>query len=327
MKKINRKFLPALKNLIEICADLKPHESVLIVSDYNTENIGSILYNLVEKISTSTEHIIIPPFTIHGEEPPIEVGDKMENYNVIFGLTKMSMAHTNARFIASKKGAKYLSLPDYNLDLLQSKALLANFKSLTKRSLLLKEILDKAKKITLTTKKGSHLELNIENRIANAAPGWCYQEGVIASPPDAETNIAVIENKSNGVVIVDGSIPCVEIGLLGADQKLVFENGCLVGVEGTKGDILKQIFNQCIDNEKARIIGEFGIGLNPFARLTGNMLEDEGTIGTVHIGLGSNSTIGGNNSVPFHLDFVIKKATVRVDDSIIINNGEILVAL
>jgi len=46
-------------------------------------------------------------------------------------------------------------------------------------------------------------------------------------------------------------------------------------------------------------------------------------LGTVHFGFGSNNTIGGINTVPFHIDFVCKAATIIVDDQIIITEGQI----
>ena len=54
------------------------------------------------------------------------------------------------------------------------------------------------------------------------------------------------------------------------------------------------------------------------------MLIDEGSRGNIHLGLGSNSTIGGRNKVNFHLDHVIKKPSVFIDDYKIIDKGKIL---
>jgi len=42
-----------------------------------------------------------------------------------------------------------------------------------------------------------------------------------------------------------------------------------------------------VDRE-ASLAGEFGIGLNPKARLTGNLLEDEKAGRTLHIAFGNN---------------------------------------
>ena len=43
------------------------------------------------------------------------------------------------------------------------------------------------------------------------------------------------------------------------------------------------------------------------------MLEDEGCAGTIHLGFGSNATIGGRNEVAFHLDFVVRRPSVWID--------------
>jgi len=51
------------------------------------------------------------------------------------------------------------------------------------------------------------------------------------------------------------------------------------------------------------------------------MLPDEGCLGTVHIGIGSNATIGGENNVPFHLDHVLKEPNITIDDEIIMYDG------
>ena len=86
---------------------------------------------------------------------------------------------------------------------------------------------------------------------------------------------------------------------------------------------LDDIFEKA-GTEKATVLGEFGIGFNNKAKLCGNMLIDEGTQGSVHFGMGSNWTIGGNNRVGFHLDFVMMGASVYVDDRLIIDKGILL---
>lgn len=45
---------------------------------------------------------------------------------------------------------------------------------------------------------------------------------------------------------------------------------------------------------EARNLGEFGVGTNPGARVSGVVLEDEKVLGTIHIALGSNFDFGEN---------------------------------
>ena len=71
-----------------------------------------------------------------------------------------------------------------------------------------------------------------------------------------------------------------------------------------------------------RNIAELGIGTNDKAMLTGNVLEDEKVMGTVHIALGDNKSMGGKVSVASHLDLIIKSPTLIVDGKEIIKSGE-----
>ena len=60
-------------------------------------------------------------------------------------------------------------------------------------------------------------------------------------------------------------------------------------------------------------IAEFGIGLNPKAKVTGNVLEDEKAKQTAHIAIGANISFGGKVSCPCHLDFVFFNPHIFID--------------
>jgi leucyl aminopeptidase (aminopeptidase T) len=48
-------------------------------------------------------------------------------------------------------------------------------------------------------------------------------------------------------------------------------------------------------------------------------------MGTIHIALGDNKSMGGNVDVPIHLDGIVKKPTVYFDGKLIMKNGKLLV--
>lgn len=246
----------------------------------------------------------------------------MKENSVVFGVTKMSMAHTRARQEASLKGVRYLSLPDYSMELLRSPALQVDFKGLTPIVQKVTEVLSVGKEVKIITDKGTKLSIKINNRQANSCPGWCYGPGTLASPPDVESNIAPLEKESNGVVVVDGSIPNEKLGLIDSPLILKIENGQIVDIKGKSASVLEEILNS-LNNPGTRILAELGFGLNPKARICGIMLEDEGCLGTVHLGFGSNSTIGGNNCVPFHLDMVLRAPTVSIDNRVVLKKGKL----
>ena len=60
--------------------------------------------------------------------------------------------------------------------------------------------------------------------------------------------------------------------------------------------------------KNARNLGELGIGLNPRARIVGNILEDEKVFETCHIALGSNYDEDAKAMI--HLDGIIYKPTI-----------------
>lgn len=308
------------KALLLSCAQVNASDQIYIISNPSTSALGEILRREALIIGCSIEHEVIDEFKIHGQEPNKDIADKMLKANVVFCLTKMSMAHTQARLKANQNGVKYFSLPDYSADVMSSPALLADFVSLRPLSEKIASLLSNAESVRITTKNGTDLTMNVKGRRANPAPGFCYDQVLLASPPDAETNIAPLEFMTNGTAVVDGSIPCREIGLLESSVTLEIRDGRVKNISGAKAEVLNALFDRS-GNPDCRVVGEFGIGLNRLAVLKGAMLEDEGALGTIHLGIGSNKTIGGQNNVPFHLDHVIRQATVQIDDILLMKDG------
>ena len=308
------------RTLVTNCADLQPGEKALIITDETTAGIGEVVAAVAHEITHDVTHITIPPLTIHGEEPSSEATLAMSESNVIFGMTKMSLAHTQARHNATKYGAKYLSLPEYSREVLCRLAMQFDFRALTSVCDRIVKLLNKGESLIIHSGKREELNCDIRTRKANPAPGWCFKPGSMASPPDAEVNIAPLEYAPNGAYAVNGSITSPSLGLLDASQKLIIQDGAVVKLEGSKAQIINQLFDHA-ESSKSRIAGEIGFGLNPAADLSGAMLEDEGCLGCLHIGFGSNATIGGDNTVSFHVDFVTRKSTVILDDQIILDRG------
>ena len=81
-----------------------------------------------------------------------------------------------------------------------------------------------------------------------------------------------------------------------------------------------------VHKKNARNIGELGIGLNPAAKITGNMLEDEKAFNTCHFAIGENY----DNDAPslIHLDGVVRNPTITLiyadgTEKVILNEGNL----
>ena len=321
--KLKPNTIEACKKILFHCGNLTADESLLIITDDSTKDIGNIIYQISLETNNNSSHKTIKKFNIHGEEPPADISEMMYDCDLIIGLTSMSMAHTQARFRATNNGSRYLSLPDYSWKIVEDNSLKADFRELLGIAEKIGKLLDNSDLVRITTDLGTDIQLSISGRKANRAPGWCFGPGTIASPPDAEVNIAPVENLTSGTIVVDGSIPCNEIGLLSEPIFMKVENGLVTDINGYISVDLTKLFDKD-DNINYRKIGEFGIGLNPKAKLCGLMLPDEGCLGTIHFGIGSNATIGGKNNVPFHLDHIIKDPTIVIDNQMIMDSGRML---
>jgi len=59
------------------------------------------------------------------------------------------------------------------------------------------------------------------------------------------------------------------------------------------------------------------------AGLIGEMLEDEGVVGTIHIGIGTSHTLGGDIVAPTHYDLLMWEPTIEVDGRVVQRDQEI----
>ncbi len=97
------------------------------------------------------------------------------------------------------------------------------------------------------------------------------------------------------------------------------ENGRALEATGALGEQLLAHLDRYGDD--GRHLAELGVGTNDKAQLTGNVLEDEKILGTVHVAFGASAGIGGTVSVPIHLDVVVVEPTLEVGGTRVLDAG------
>lgn len=212
-------------HIVEHCGSLKSNEKALVVCDPTTQDLANLFLEQCKKISAQAKLLVISLAKFHGTEPPQVVAEEMCKANLIMGITSMSMAHTQARINATKNGGRYLSLAEYSWGLLEDTCVQFNFKSQAHVVRTVTDVFTHGKKLKVTTKLGTNITMNISDRIGNYCPGFVDSESKLGSPPDIESNVSPVEDASEGIVIVDGSITCPEIGLLNTLVELVVSKG------------------------------------------------------------------------------------------------------
>ncbi len=307
---------------IQECMAVKKNERILVITDEQKREIGYSLYSNAVRLGYKALFVETKSGKINGEEPTAEISHLMQEFDVVFIPTAKSLTHTDARRNASKKGVRVATFPGITREVM-IRGLNADYKKISRLSIKLKKILEKGKEVRVTAPAGTDISFRIEGREAFASKGLFHKKGESGNLPTGETFLAPLEGTSNGVFVVDGSM--AGLGLVkGSKIRISVKNGFAAEITG--GPMAKRLVKM-LDSvgKNARNIAEFGIGTNDSVKLSGILLEDEKVMGTVHIALGNNVSMGGKINVPIHLDGVIKEPTVFLDGKVIMKNGKLLV--
>jgi len=307
---------------IRDCMGSKPGESILIITDELKRKIGYNLYKNALRLGNEALYIEMKSRNMHGEEPPQQIAQLMKMFDVVLCPTAKSLTHTNARREASASGVRIATFPGITEEIM-IRGLNADYKKIAALTIKLTQILDKTNIIKVTAPNGTNIEMDVTGRKAIASKGLFHKKGESGNLPTGESFLAPLEGKSNGVFVVDGSMAGIGV-IKGKPITIEVKDGLAVNISG--GAQAKKL-NSILEKygNDGRNIAEFGIGTNDKAKLSGLLLEDEKVMGTIHIALGNNKSMGGNVNVPIHLDGVVKKPTVYFDKRLIMKNGKLLI--
>jgi len=309
------------KVLLEVCAEAKPGEKILILTDDGSFAIGMTMYEYTRQFFDATLVCMKPRIT-HGDAATACIEAAMQDADVIFGATTFSVYNTAARISACEKGARFVNMSDYSMQMLEEGCLFVDFAGM-------KDSLDHmasrivGHEICVTTAAGTNLRTSIEGRHADIGYGRSIRPGESSSPPNVECAVGPADDSMEGVLVVDGSVPLPGVGVIEEPIRIVFQKGKIVSIEGGRqAEVLRETLASYHD-ERVYLAAEVGFGMNRASRLNGRMLEDEGTYGTMHIGIGNNLSYGGTCDTPVHIDLIMKKATAVVDGVCVMKDGEL----
>jgi leucyl aminopeptidase (aminopeptidase T) len=197
-----------------------------------------------------------------------------------------------------------------------------DFAALKPTCLKLANCFERGRTAHLTTPSGTDLVMDIGGRPGNAL--CCIVgPGEFSPVPTVEANVSPVEGTSQGRIVVDASIPYLGIGLIEEPVRVDVEAGHIARIEGGRQARTLRGNLESHGDPNSFNIAELGVGLNPKCRMLGIMLEDEGVLGTAHIGIGTNITLGGNIKAPCHYDLLVWDPRIEVDGKLVIE-GEIL---
>ena len=246
-----------------------------------------------------------------------------------------------------KKKMRGVWTPGITVDMMNRTAAI-DYKELQDRCVKLGELFKGAVSVRVTAPAGTDLLIPINGRSLMNDDGDFSKPGTGGNIPAGEVFISpvvggsqlkgadgsVLEQQSDGcegVIVYDGSMTFSDgDSILETPITCKVEKGYVKDITGgaEARRLLKTIMEAelrpfvlekegklpqgqaAIYKKNARNIGELGIGLNPAATITGNMLEDEKAFHTCHFAIGENY----DNDAPslIHLDGVVREPTITL---------------
>ena len=262
---------------------------------------------------------VMAPRPTDGSEPPAPVAEALAASDVFIVPASKSLSHTLARKRASENGARGATMPHVTPDML-ARLMAIDFDRLGERCRAVAGVLDAGQEAHVTCPRGSDLRLDLRGRHGISDDGDLTARGSFGNLPCGEGFIAPAG--AQGTMV---SRSLASIGLThGHPATLTIEDGHLTAATGAEGEQLLGILRE--HGERGTNVAELGVGTNEHARLTGNVLEDEKILGTVHVAFGASIAIGGRVSVPIHLDCVVTEASLTVDGTPVLRDGRYALA-
>ena len=303
------------------CLGVQSSDVVAVVFNDEQRSIAEALAEAANRRARAVILLEFAPTSRHGEEPPGTVAEAMLRADVVLAPTSRSLSWTQARQAATRRGTRIATLPTITEDIFV-RTLPIDYSQLHRISQAVAARLTAASTAHITSSAGTDIVLTLHDRVGRTDDGTLQQHGAFGNLPAGEGYIAPIETTGDGTIVVDGSL--AGFGRLTDPLQITLRSGRAVDASGDAGEWLMTTLKA--GGQHGRSLAELGVGTNPGAHLTGEVLEDEKALGTAHIAFGASQGLGGANAATVHIDCVMLDVTVALDGDSLLSEGRLKLA-
>jgi aminopeptidase len=317
-----------VKLIIDTCLNVQPDHRVLIAGFTEDDmKLASALAARAHAAGAEVGIILVAP-SARKVEPPSFLAAAMREVDLVITLGLVDFGHTEARKALTSQGISYAYIPDLmNQELIDLNIQPQDLLDIMERTLIIAELVSKARTARITSPSGTDIEIDIHERQGLPLHPIFRSPGHFAIVPFYyEVACAPVEYKATGTVVADGTIVGLSAlnGVLDEPITWEMEKGRIVNIRGgKKARLLSQLLSSL--GENADSLGELGIGTNDKMHnlLVGNR-RDNAVLGHIHLALGRNVDLGGNQWSQIHADFMVMDATLQLDGRPLISQGRFL---
>jgi len=321
------------ENVINVCMGIRPGEKVLLITDAALAKEQDQLAAVIQAVGPGE----LRRWTLPEGQRPLKIAppDILEcarafdaGIHFLGHTTNDELPYRFSLIQAASEGGTIRFASGLNIDqAILDHELLADYQEIAAITAKLHDRLAGRSMVHITSPLGTDLTLSIKGRLVATDPGILREPG-FHNLPAGECYVAPLEDSAEGLLVVDKSFPDIVIE---EPIRLTFTHGRVTDIAGGReASQLESIISEAEKKptgEGSRTIAELGIGTNPYARITGNVMTDEKVMGTIHIAIGHNAVppYNGQNHAPIHLDGVMGRPTLTIDGSVLIDDGKYLV--
>ena len=258
---------------------------------------------------------------IHNFPIPQEALDLAKQNDLVIALTEYSGSSSfvpSFRYKGSTTRGASMPIVERRME---ETAFKADYSKVKKYSYAIEKILNNSIAAEVKFSTGDTLFIDLRNRVALADSGECTQPGQFINFPSGESCKSPYEGVEDekdefGESKTEGILPVAyddEIVKFVVKKNSIVE---LIG-NGRKAEEMRQFFKE---NPSRANIAELGIGCNPNAVITGNILEDE-KVG-LHIAYGKSNHLGGKIDSDMHEDICYSKGCPVEGTSVVLNHKD-----
>jgi leucyl aminopeptidase (aminopeptidase T) len=256
---------------------------------------------------------------VHNSPLPQATLDTIRTSNLVIAMTEYS-ASSSLLPIAKTQDTitRGASMPTVERRM-EETAFRANYQEVKRYALALKKMLNEAVGAEILFSTDDTLYIDLRNRIADADTGDCSKASQFINFPSGEACKVPYEAVSDeintfGESKTEGTWP---VSFDGEHMRFIVKHNRVVDIIGTgkKADEMRMFF---MENDTRRNVAELGIGCNPKAIITGNVLEDE-KVG-LHIAYGMSIHLAGKVTSDIHNDICYSKGCPVEGTSVVLIN-------
>jgi leucyl aminopeptidase (aminopeptidase T) len=239
---------------------------------------------------------------------------------VVINQSTQSLTHTAAVRAAIQHGARVANLRNVTEQMMVEGGITADYHQVKRMTENLAQLLTEADEIRLKTPEGTDFTMRTQGRKAISQSGFVTRPGELSGLPDGEATLAPLEGVTEGVIV--NPYIADQIGEITEPFRMEIAAGRITRITGGRQAMdLKEIL-ESRDDAGYNAASQFALGTNPACLVIPNTREVAKKLGTAHIAIGDNISLGGKSKSTFHIDFVFLNPSVYLDGKGILKDGK-----